>query len=352
MAFTQAELDNIANAALDYFIKGPAMAQAIQSRPLYDALRKGQKSFSGGKESIRGNVKGEYSTAFAGYTHDDAVGYTNPANIKQYDFPWKELHAGIKVTHTELKKDGISVVDTNGETTSNHSERDKHAITNLLEDKFDDMAEGSARSFNEMLWQDGTQDAKEVPGVTSLVSFTPAVGTTGGIDRATNTWWRNRAIVSVANGGAGGIAANAASQTLTKTLRSEVRQLRRYGGAPSLVLCGSDFLDALELEVAEKGTYTDAGFMKSGSTEIGMADITMRGVGRFQYDPTLDDLGYSKLCYMLDPKHLVLRPMDGEDMKKHTPARPTDQYVLYRGLTWTGGLIANQLNCHGVYEIA
>jgi hypothetical protein len=31
------------------------------------------------------------------------------------------------------------------------------AITNLLEDKLDDMAEGSARSFNEICWQDGTQ---------------------------------------------------------------------------------------------------------------------------------------------------------------------------------------------------
>jgi len=44
--------------------------------------------------------------------------------------------------------------------------------------------------------------------------------------------------------------------------------------------------------------------------------------------------------------------MDGEKMKRHSPARPADQYVMYRALTTTGVLAATQLNCHGVYEIA
>lgn len=347
MPFTAQELENIANAAFDYYIKGPALEQSIQERPLYDAMRKAQKTFPGGKENIVRNVKGEYTTTFAGYTHDDTVSYSNPANIKQVAFPWKELHAGISLTHTELKKDGISVVDTNGEETVQHTDREKTAITNLLEDKLGDMSEGSARSFNEILWRDGTQDAKVFAGVLSLVTLTPAVGVTGGIDRATTAWWRNRALV-----GAGKITASGANQTLSKTLRSEVRQLRRFGGKPSLVLCGSKFIDSLELEVSEKGTYTDAGFMKAGSTDIGMADISMRGVGRFQYDPSLDDLGMEKFGFMLDPRHIYLDTMDGEDMKRHSPARPPEKYVLYRGMTYTGGLIADQLNCHGVYEVA
>lgn len=349
MAFTAAELQNIANAALDFYIKGPAMAQSIQKRPAYDAFRRAQKTFPGGKESIRRNVKGEYTTAFTGYEHDDTVTYSNPANIKQTDFPWKEMHAGISVTHTELKKDGISVVDTNGEQTTQHSEREKTAITNLLEDKLDDMAEGSARSFNETIWQDGTQDAKVFPGIQSIIlpTATVATGTTGGIDRAANSWWRNRALT-----GASKITASAANQTLTKALRAEVRQLGRYGGRPSLLLAGSDFLEGLELEVSEKGIYTQEGFTKAGSTDIGMADIRMRGVGQFMYDPTLDDLGLSKFCYFIDPRHLYLMVMEDEDMKQHSPARPADKYVLYRGMTWTGGMVADQLNCHGVYEIA
>lgn len=346
MAFTATELSNIANASLDFFIKGPAMAQSIQERPTLSAFKKGQKTFPGGKGDIRRNVKGVYSSSFAGYTHDDQVAYVNPANLKQVNYPWKEIHAGISVTHTELKKDGISVNE-NDDGTSTHSQREVTAITNLFDDKLDDLAEGSARSHNEMLWRDGTQDAKAFAGITSLITPTPAVGVKGGIDSATNVWWRNRALA-----GANAITPSATAQTLTKTLRSEVRQLTRYGGRPSLLPAGSDFLDALEMEVSEKGIYTDSGFANAGKTDIGMADIRMRGVGAFYYDPTLDDLGMEKMCFFLDPRHIYFDVMDGEDMKTHSPSRPADRYVLYRGLTWTGGLVADQLNCHGVYEIA
>lgn len=348
MAFTAQELDNIASAALDFYIKGPAMAQARQARPLYDAMVKAGKVFPGGKDNISGNVKGEYSTSFQGYSHDDSVNYVNPANLKQFNYPWKELHAGISVTLTELKKDGISVVDSaNSEATTAHSDREMTAITGLLDDKLDDMAEGSARSFNEILWRDGSQSAKVFPGIQSIVSLTPTVGTTGGIDRAGNTWWRNRALV-----GASKITSSPTTQALTKTLRSEVRQLRRYGGKPSLVMCGSGFIDKLEAEVAEKGIYTQEGFTNEGKTDIGLASISMRGVGKFQYDPTLDDLGFSNFSYFLDPTKLFLDVMEDEDMKQHAPARPPEKYVMYRGVTWTGGLVANQLNCHGVYEAA
>ena len=348
MPFSAQEIDNIATAALDYYIKGPAMAQSIQERPLYDAMKRGQKSFPGGKEDIRRNVKGEYTTSFQGFTHDDTVSYQNPANLKQTNFPWKEMHAGISVTLTELKKDGISVTDSlNSSGTSAHSERDMTAITKLLEDKLDDMGEGSARSFNEILWRDGAQSPKVFAGVTSIITPNPTSGITGGIDRAGNPWWRNRALT-----GANKVAASASNQTLSKALRSELRQLRRYGGRPSLLLAGSKFIDALELEVSEKGVYTQAGFTNKGATDIGMADISMRGVGTFVYDPTLDDLGYEKFCFFIDPRHIYLDVMEGEDWKQHAPARPPEKYVMYRAVTWTGGLVADQLNCHGMYEVA
>lgn len=348
MPFTAQELSNIANAALDFYIKGPAMSQSIQEKPTLAAFKAKQKTFPGGKSDIRKNVKGVYSSSFTGYSHDDTVGYVNPANIKQVNYPWKEIHSGISITHTELKADGISVVDsTTGETTSQHSGREMTAITNLLDDKLEDLSEGSARSFNEMLWRDGSQDSKVFPGILSIITPTPTVGVKGGIDSATNTWWRNRA-----RAGGSKITASAANQTLTKTLRSEARQLRRYGGRPSLLPAGSGFIDALELEVHEKGVYTQEGFIKAGATEIGMADIRMRGVGQFYYDPTLDDLGLSKVCLFIDPSKIYLEVMEGEDMKTHAPARPADKYVLYRGITWTGGLVADMLNCHGYYEVA
>jgi hypothetical protein len=349
MPFTTGELSNIANAALDYHIKGPAFAQSIQDKPLLKAFEGNKKTFPGGKGNITIPVKGDYTTAIAGYTHNDSVSYANPANIKRVTFPWREIHAGITVTLTELKNDGISVVDSaQGKNVSEHSERELTVLTGLLEDKLDDMTEGWSKTFNNMLWRDGTQDAKQVPGLLSILTDTPAVGTTGGLDRATTAWWRHRALV-----GANKITASTTNQTLSKTLRKEIRQLRRYAKNPNyLLLAGSAFLEALEGEVAEKGYYSMTGFANNGKNDIGMADISMRGVGSFVYDPTLDDLSLSKRAYFIDLNAIKLQVMEGEDKKTHNPARPYDQYSLYRAMTWTGGMTVQQLNSSAVYEVA
>lgn len=344
MAFTAQQLANIANAALDHHVRGPAMAQSIQARPLYDAMRNAQKTFPGGKGDISIPVKGDYTTAIEGYTHDDTVSFQNPANIKRAAYTWKEIHAGISLTLTELKIDGISVVDSNrSESTTNHSERELHVLTGLLQDKLDDMSEGWARTFNDMLWKDGTQDSKEIPGVPALISETPSTGTVGGINRATNTWWQNRASTSIATTPTG--------EELIRELHTEMRQLRRYGGRPNLALAGSDFLDRLADQIRNKGNYTDSGFRRREATNIGMAEISYNGLV-FQYDPTLDDLSKEKYCYILDTRHMYLDTMQGEDMKSHTPTRPPEKYVMYRAMTYTGALVCDQMNAHGVYSIA
>lgn len=351
MPFTALELQNIANQALDFYIKNKIVAQSIYDRPLMSRLRSKQKTFPGGKGEIKFNVKGDYTTTFMGFEHDQRVTYANPANVKQAAVPYYELHAGISMSYSELKRDGIIVTDTvTGESTSMASEREMTAITGILDDKLDDLKEGSERDFNLMCHRDGTQSSLVFPGLQYIVADNPATGVLWGIDRAANSWWRNRA--RTAASALGSITFSAANQTLTKTLRQEVRQLRRYGGRANLIIAGSDAISRLEAEIHEKGTYTQTGFVNKGATDIGMADISMRGVGDVIYDPTMDELGRQDYIYILDDRHLRLMTMDGDDMRQHSPARPHDQYVLYRAMTWTGCLLADKLNCHGVYQTA
>lgn len=349
MPFTAAELSNITAAQLSYYVRGPALLQTIQSRPLYDAMNKRKKTFAGGDGFIKRNVKGDFTSSFRGFEHDDSVSYANPANLKQIRFPWKQIHAGIQVTLDELKKSGITISDTTSslDDASTHSEAEMTTITNLLTDKLEDLGEGMARSFNNMLWLDGTQDAKVFPGITSFITDDPTVGVVAGLDRASLTWWRNRSLV-----GANKITSSPANQTLTQALRKEVRQLRRYGGKPNLILCGSTFLNLLELEVTNKGYYSNTGFANNGKTDLGLASISMLGVGEFVYDPSLDDLGYADRAYFIDTSKMRMFVMEGEDMKEHNPARPFDRYVLYKAVTWTGALVIEQMNCHGVYQAA
>ena len=347
MPFTAQELENILNATLDFhFQKGKVFSQTIQDKPLLSAMMGVAKEFPGGKENITLRVKGLYDTEFEGFEGDDEVEYGNPANIRTASYPWKELHGGIKVTLTELKKDGITITDTTtGTGESRHSDREMTALANLLDDKLEDMKEGTERSLNKMFWQDGSQDAKAIPGIRSIILDDPTSATVvGGIDQAANDWWRNRASVSID-------ASTASNLNLTNTMQVEYRQLRRFGGRPTLWLAGSDLIEAWEKEFRSKGNFTLEGWNVSKATEGGMADITFKG-NKIQYDPTLDDLGLAKYLFALDPRTIYPMPMQGEAWKKHNPARPAEKYVLYRAVTWTGGFVCRQRNANGVYAIS
>lgn len=360
MPFSAAELANIASSLIDYHERGPALAQSIQDRPLYDGLKKKQKTFPAAKEFITTPVKGDYTTTNQGYSHDDTVNYANPANTKRAQYKWYEQHAGISCTETELKAEGISITDENGSSTSEHSDRELVVLTGLLSEKIDDMNEGSARDFNNMLWLDGSQDAKDVPGISSIITDNPLLGTVGGLSGSTLQWWRNRARTASYASGAGfsGTATDGRLTTnvanggaLLQFFQAEWRQLRRYGGARrTMWLAGSDFIGAMETELRANGRYTDQGWSMSKSTDAAMPDINFKG-NPIVYDPTLDDLGRTKRLYIIDMDGIRLRPMEGEDWKQRSPARPAQQYVMYRAKTWTGGLDCKRRNGSGVYEI-
>ena len=182
MAFTAGEIASIANASLDYYFnKGGQFDQTIQDKPLLNLMESRKKTFPGGKGNISLAVVGAYgdgsgNDVVKGYSHNDAVGFFTPANIKRANYPWREHHIGLTLTHTELKIDGISVVDTNGEKTAEHSKRELTVLVNLLEQKLFSLGEQYARTMNLLLWKDGTGDAKALAGIQSIIKDNPCVG--------------------------------------------------------------------------------------------------------------------------------------------------------------------------------
>lgn len=352
-ALSQAVIDNAANAAFDYYMKKQLFNQHIQDKPLLRELQSRQRSFPGGKEDIVVSPVFETQSSLQGFEGDDTLTFTNPTPIKKAAYPWKMQHLGIQVTTQELLKDGISVTDTNGARTSNHSGRDATVIQNILQAKLEDASEGYSSGMNGMLWRDGTQSTKDVPGIQYLLAANPSTGVVGGIDRATQPLWRNIAktaahqtATTLASDGA--IVANTSTSNLIRSLQRLVRQLTRYGKPDHLILCGSDFLNLLEDEAYAKGTLTQSGF--ASGMDLGMGKLSIRGLGEFEYDPTLDDEGLASFAYFIDMKAITLMPVEGEDMKRHNPARPHDRMVVYKSMTWAGGLCMKQANTSMVIE--
>lgn len=343
MALGLTVANDIAYGVLTFYARGKALMQTMQQKPLVAWLKSNQKTFPGGKDYISDPVQGAVMADQAGfmqwYSEDDAATFAQAQNLLRAQVPWKEARAGLIISWTELKKDGISVTDS--ARTSDHSQKELVVLTDLLENRLDDYGESWARVFNSACWKDGTQDAKAMPGLLSILPDNAAAGTVCGLSQATYPWWRHRTSF--------GLAVSEANQSLTKFLRAELIQLTRYGGKPNKALCGSAFLDALMIEVQTKGQYSTEGFAKD--MDMGMGQIRMMGLGTFEYDPTLDDMGYSKRCYIMDSRRIKLRPMEGEDMKVLNPDRPYNYYVFLKDMTWTGGMSATQKNCHGVYSV-
>ena len=369
MPLTVAQIDFIATSALDFYMnKGTAFAQTIQDRPLVAAMESKSKTFPGGKGNIEVRVKptfgaGGVNDGLRGFDYDDTVNFYNPANLDVLAFKYRELHLGLSLTLSELKHDGISVVDSAmSASTSNHSDRDKTALINMLEDKLSDLGEQYGRSLNTILWGDGTADPKGMHGLRHFLVPQPALGTVGGKNRATaaNAYLRNRARTaafgtavgttsSLGVHGGGAVTSNPTNGgALWQMLQIELRQLRRYGGKPDTFLAGSDFIGALEVEMRANGYYSQNGFTRGGDGAVGPMLFDGTTV---RYDPTLDDLGLAKRAYWFDCNHINLMKMQNEWRKTHTPARPANQFLMYRSITCTGQVVAKQLNSGLVIDI-
>lgn len=347
---TLQQLENVANAAMEYRLDvGKVHDQSKQMKPLLAEMRKREKSFPGGKGlTMEVRVKGVYSTTIQGYSYDDPVDYQNPGNIRKATYQGKEIHAGIGCTMTELKEDGISVVDSmNSEDIKKHAERAKTVLANIFEDKLDDMDEGIDIGMNTMYWRDGTQDAKLIPGIRSVIVDDPtAAAVVGGIDQQANTWWRNRADLAI------DVSGSLTDQPLLAFYQEEFRQLRRYGkGHKHVAFCGNDHIQRLQDELRANGSYTQTGWEGKDSVDFAIRGVMFDGV-KFEWDPTLDDLSLSDYCFVIDFNVIYPMVMEGENWKKHAPARPENKYVLYRAATYTGGLVCRQRNTSGVYAFA
>lgn len=335
-------LNEILNTTLPLYLKNELFNQNLDDRPTLAKMIERQKTFAGGPD-VRLNVKGNYDGHGQWLNDDGPVDFRNPNGTMQAIYPWYALHDGIEIGYTALKAAGFSVGD--GSKISEHSKTDAIRITNYLETCYEDLKESIPISMQQMLWQDGTQDSAASPGLPFFIADDPTTGTVGGISRASNTFWRNRALV-----GANKITHSTTTQLLTATMKAESRQLRRKGGKPDFFPAGSTFIKALELEAYAKGNLTQVGFGDK-NTKVGIGGISITGLGDVVYEPMLDDMGYAARMYAIDTSKVHTMVMDGEEFKTHMPARPHDTFKFYKSVTWTGMVVAKQLNGCGVYEV-
>lgn len=351
MALGYVTAGDLASGLLPLHVRGDALAQTMQDKPMLKWWESKKKTFPGGLNfQITEPVQGQFmsdTTTLQGYSQDDQLNFGQAMNIQRTSFFGKEHNYGLIITWTELKQDGITIDDK--QAVRRHSEKELFVLTDILKNRMADFAESYARGKARLYFLDGSQDAKAMAGFRSIVQDNQANATIGGISTNAYPWWRVRG----GTGSAGfGLQPSGQDQNLCRFFQTELRNLRLFGGRPDVAFCGQDFLNALELEIRAKGVYTQEGFTKDSANDFGQGAVSLKGLGKFTWEPMLDQLGYGKYCFVLDSRRIKVRPMEDEDDKTLTPVRPYNYLVFLHNITWTGAMTAQQLNCHGVYTIA
>lgn len=364
MAFTPDEIANIANSTLEtYLDKGKVWKQDIANKPMLEAFQDTAGQFVGGKEVVSIGVSSGYAGGtLQGYTADDQLTHYNPVGTKRAKYPWREHYIGTVVTLTELKEDGIDVVERGSDqTTREMAGREMQALANLFDEKNEKLMADYNFSLDRLIHGDGSTDIKAIAGIRSLILDVPTLGSTGSLNRVTNTWWRNRAktaayATATGNASDGAItSATANGGALIEQMDKEQRFRSKYRSGQSKwrYFCGSDFIDAYKKELRSNGYYSQTGWNGNSAADGSMPDPKHGGLP-LEWDPTMDDIGLNKRCYAIDMSKTGIRLlyMDGQRLKKHNPARPYDRMVMYNGMSMTGVMVARQLNTSGVYDIA
>jgi hypothetical protein len=351
MPLNQAQLLAGANYQLETYATNDPVDQFTTARPLSDWLIRNavHSVFSNGifNEKVRISNDSNYQN----FTGDDQVSYNRKDTVRKAPFQHYEAHDGFALNETELANNGIVMTDDRNATLT---AAEKTQIVNILKEGYATLKDGFQQNWDLEVHRDGSANTKAVPGLDLLVSTTPTVGTVGGIDAATATYWRNNVNTGISTATAGDLIAK---------LEILWRQCMTYGGmAPDYIVCGSKFLDAYAVDVrAQPGTNIQTVAPATGGVKLdgSRSGCFFHGV-ELVWDPTFDVLEtadapavpWDKRCYFLNSKNIKLRPFKGRWMVQRKPARVYDRYTHYFATTADYGLTVNKRNSMAVASIA
>ena len=384
-ALAAADITQLGYVALQNYLKNKPIDQVAVQRPLLKKLMSGKKTWGGGKENIVEQIRTGYDNNFEWFgdtslNTSDTVSFNTRDTVRQAYYPWNSAHDGFQFSEDYLIGNGILIGDS--QSPRNSSAAGLVQLTNVFNESMEVLRLGFEEILDQSLHLDGTITVgggtstanKAINGLDFIVPCVSHTGTVGGIDRASNTFWRNQidmgAGLNVTTGSDYGNGY--AGSALLAPMHVMWRACQRNGGSPDFILAGTDFVKSYEI-AADTKLSRYAVQPGSSSAPWNMdPSIENKDWGTFtglyfqgvpiMLDPVFQDLdaisgadssngltvAWEKRCYFLNTKHLTLRPIEGNDMIARKPPREHTSYNYYWGMTWRGSLTANRCNCHGV----
>lgn len=164
--------DELVATTIDNYISNTLSDNISSQIALYAFLLSKGKVVEDGGLTIREPLLYALNTTVGSYEGYDTIDVTPQSGIGYAEFPWKSVAGSITISFEDEYKN-------NGE----------EAVLKLLQAKLDQLELTFVEELNEMFFADGTgNSSKDFMGIDGLIDNT---GTVGGINGATETWWRS-----------------------------------------------------------------------------------------------------------------------------------------------------------------
>lgn len=260
-------------------------------------MKKNRKVTLDGGVKIIVPVLYEKNTTVKSYSGYEPLDVTPQEGISAAEYEWKQIAGSITISRAEERKNS-------GES----------RIINLLSTKIEQCQMSLSDVIGEMLFSDGTgNEGKDVLGLQAIIANDPTSGIVGGINRATEPWWRNQSVVGTDGG--------TPFDNLRKKMTNMYNTCNKAKGVGmiDLIMC-----DQLTFEGYESTLVGQKRFSRESDADAGFENLKFKGaiVGWDDKCPATSALGN---MYFLNSK-FIQWTVDAETDFTTTPfVRPENQ---------------------------
>lgn len=209
----------------------------------------------------------------------------------------------------------------------------KEQMINLFEKRIANAEKTMKNKMAAAIYGDGTgSSGKEIGGLRLLVADAPATGVVGGIDRASNEFWRNQAVSGAVT-----------SENILAKMDEIYLKCCRGTDKPDLVVADNVMYSAYEQALQPNQRFTDPKLAEAGFTTL-----------KFKGADVIFDGGQGGACpekhmYFLNTDFIYLRPHKDRNMEVIGGDRMAiNQDALYRIIGWAGNMTMSNASLQGV----
>lgn len=222
------------------------------------------------------------------------------------NFDWKQANVNVTMS-------GLEEMQNNG----------PEAMHNLIKARIKVAEATLMNNIGESLFYSNTeQGGKAIGGLQHLVADLPTSGTVGGIDRSTNTFWRNQYYDFSTE------SVTASSSTIQHAMNLMYLRTERGTDKVDLIVAGESYYSFYEESLQAQQRFTDTRKAIGGFSGYKYKDATVF------YDPNCS----TTRMYLLNTKYMHFRPHTNRNFVVLKDKVAVNQDATVTPLYWAGNL--------------